>query len=430
MTSPVFRDKLCRQSFVAFAAHANHRFGANCGARDLALRPTLDFLKTEAGGGAALIAAAILALALANSPWSADYFALIQHETSVTIGGFSETLSIQAWVKDGLMAVFFFVVGLEIKQEVLKGELSSPRKLALPVIAALGGMVGPALVYLLVNAGAGGAPQGWPVGSATDIAFALAALALVGRDLPESLRLFLLTLAIADDLGAVGLIAALYHAQIHLTPLLGAGAALAGLILLSRWNEAPFLFRMVGFLTLGAFTLQSGINTSLAGVAAALTVPIGARGREPEPVLKHFMDSLHPYVAYGVLPLFAFTVAGVSFAGVSWRDLIAPVPLGIAAALFLGKQAGVLGAAWVCIRTGLARRPTGSTWLELYGVALLCGIGFTMSLFIGALAFAGGGQTAHTLLVAGIGAGSLASAATGIAVLGFAGRRRRALRAG
>ena len=396
----------------------------------MALRPTLDFLKTEAGGGALLVAAAILAVVMANSPLSADYFALIGHDLTITFGGFSQTLTLQAWVKDGLMAVFFFVVGLEIKQEALKGELSSPRKLALPAVAALGGMIGPALLYLALNAGAGGAPQGWPVGSATDIAFALAALALVGRNLPESLRLFLLTLAIADDLGAVGLIAALYHQQIHYGPLLGAGASLAGLILLSQWNEAPFLFRMVGFLTLGAFTLTSGVNTSLAGVAAALTVPIGARGREPEPVLKHFLDSLHPYVAYGILPLFAFTAAGVSFAAVSWRDLFAPVPLGIAAALFLGKQIGVLGAAWICIRAGLARRPTGSTWLELYGVALLCGIGFTMSLFIGALAFAGAGATAHIQLVAGIAAGSLLSAATGVAVLAFAGRRRRALRGG
>ena len=400
----------------------------------MALRPTLDFLKTEAGGGALLVGAAVLALIMANSPLSADYFALIRHDLTITFGGFSQTLTLQAWVKDGLMAVFFFVVGLEIKQEVLKGELSSPRKLALPVIAALGGMIGPALVYLAVNfgvgPGAGGAPQGWPVGSATDIAFALAALALVGRNLPESLRLFLLTLAIADDLGAVGLIGVLYHAPIHYVPLLGAGASLAGLILLSRWAETPFLFRMVGFLALGAFTLQSGINTSLAGVAAALTVPIGARGREPEPVLKHFMESLHPYVAYGVLPLFAFTVAGVSFTGLSWRILATPTTLGIMAALFLGKQAGVLGAAWLCIRSGLARRPTGSTWLELYGVALLCGIGFTMSLFIGALAFADGGETAHAQLVAGIGAGSLLSAAAGVTVLGFAGRRRRALRGG
>ena len=396
----------------------------------MALRPTLDFLKTEAGGGAALIAAAILALVLANSPWSADYFALVHHESSIVLGGFSETLTLQAWVKDGLMAVFFFVVGLEIKQEVLKGELSSPRKVALPVIAALGGMTGPALVYLAINMGPGGARAGWPVGSATDIAFALAARAVVGRGLPDSLRLFLLTLAIADDLGAVGLIATLYHQQIHLGPLLGAGAALAGLILLSQWNEAPFLFRMLGFLTLGAFTLKSGVNTSLAGVAAALTVPIGARGREPEPVLKHFMESLHPYVAYGVLPLFAFTVAGVSFRALDWHELLSPAPLGIAAALFLGKQAGVLGAAWLCIRFGLARRPTGSTWLELYGVALLCGIGFTMSLFIGALAFADGGEAARTQIIAGIVAGSLLSAAAGVAVLGFAGQRRRALRGG
>ena len=394
------------------------------------MRPTVGFLKTEAGGGAVVIAAALVALLLANSPWSAAYFDLIHHESSISIGAFSETLSLQAWVRDGLMAVFFFVVGLEIKQEALKGELSSPRKLALPAIAAVGGLVGPALAYLALNVGAGGAPQGWPVGSATDIAFALAALALVGRDLPGSLRLFLLTLAIADDLGAVGLIAALYHQPIHIGPLLGAGAALAGLILLSQWNEAPFLFRMLGFLTLGAFTLTSGVNTSLAGVAAALTVPIGARGREPEPVIKHFMNSLHPYVDYGVLPLYVFTAAGVSFAGVPWRDLTAPAPLGVAAALCVGRPTGVMAATWLCVRAGLARRPTGSTWLELFGVALLSGIGFTLSLFIGALAFGGGGETAHVQLVAGAGVGSLLSAAAGVAVLRLAARRRRALRGG
>jgi NhaA family Na+:H+ antiporter len=374
-----------------------------------------------------VVAAAALAMIVANSPLAGDYFDLIGQDFTVSIGGFTETMSRQDWVRQGLMAAFFFVVGLEIKQEVLRGELSSPRKVALPVAAALGGMIGPALVYLAVNAGAGGAPQGWPVATATDIAFALAALALVGRGLPESLRLFLLTLAIADDLGAVGLIGALYSGQIHYAALLGAGAALAGLILLSQWNEAPFLFRMLGFVTLGAFALKSGVNTSIAGVAAAFTVPIGSRGREPEPVLKHFMESLHPYVAYGVLPLFAFCVAGVSFAGMTPRDFLAPVPLGITAALVVGKPAGVMAASWLAIRTGLARKPTGSTWSELFGVALLCGVGFTMSLFIGGLAFAGGGAT-QGQLIAGIGVGSLVSALAGWAVLALAGRRRRIAR--
>ncbi len=391
----------------------------------MAPRPTLDFLKTEAGAGAAVVVAAALALIIANSPLAGDYFDLIGQDFTVSVGGFTETMSRQDWVRQGLMASFFFVVGLEIKQEVLRGELSSLRKVALPVAAALGGMIGPALVYLAVNSGVGGAPQGWPVATATDIAFALAALALAGRGLPESLRLFLLTLAIADDLGAVGLIGVLYSGQIHYAALLGAGAALAGLILLSQWDAAPFLFRMLGFVILGAFALKSGVNTSIAGVAAAFTVPIGSRGREPEPVLKHFMESLHPYVAYGVLPLFAFCVAGVSFSGMGVRDVLAPAPLGIAAALAVGKPAGVMAASWLAIRTGLARKPTGSTWGELFGVALLCGVGFTMSLFIGGLAFAGGGGASHAQLVAAVIAGSLVAGGAGVLVLGLAARRRR-----
>ena len=394
----------------------------------LALRPTLDFLKTEAAGGAALVGAALFALVLSNSPWAHDYFDLIGTPLTIQLGGFVETLSVRDWTKDGLMALFFFVVGLEVKQEVLKGELSSPRKLALPVVAALGGMVFPALIYLAMNLGAGGAPQGWPVATATDIAFALAALALVGRGLPESLRLFLLALAIADDLGAVGLIAVLFTSHIHLAALLGAGLTLAGLILLSEWKDAPLLLRAIGFLVLGGFTLKSGINTSLAGVAAALTVPIGPRRPGQEPVLRNFMQSLHPYVAFGVLPLFAFTSAGVSLADLPLSGLFAPAPLGIAAGLFLGKQTGVMAAVWVSIRTGLARRPTGATWLELYGVALLGGVGFTMSLFMGALAFASDAPLVQHQAVLGVIAGSLASTLAGMAILAAAARRRRQTR--
>jgi Na+:H+ antiporter, NhaA family len=395
----------------------------------LALRPTLDFLRTEAAGGVVLVGAAVIALILANSPWAADYFRLVGAPITIQIGGFSETLSVRDWTKDGLMALFFFVVGLEIKQEVLKGELSSPRKLALPVAAALGGMIVPALVYLAMNLGAaGGAPQGWPISTATDIAFALAVLALAGRGLPESLRLFLLALAIADDLGAVGLISVVFTSHIHFSALLGAGLTLAGLVLLSEWTDAPLLLRAIGYLVLGGFTLKSGINTSVAGVAAALTVPIGPRRPGQEPVLRNFMQSLHPYVAFGVLPLFAFTAAGVSFEGLSFGDLLAPAPLGIAAALFLGKQAGVMAAIWIAIRGGVARRPTGATWLELYGVALLCGIGFTLSLFMSGLVFAPATSLGDHAAVLGVIAGSLASAAAGAGALAVAARRRRLLR--
>ena len=395
----------------------------------LALRGTLDFLKTEAGGGTALAASALVALVWANTPYAHLYFHLIETPFSVQFGGFAQTLSFRDWVKDGLMAVFYFVVGLEIKQEVRKGELSSPRKLVLPVGAAIGGMIGPALIYLVLNLGAhSGVVQGWPTGVATDIAFALAALALVGRGLPDSLRLFLLALAIADDIGAVGLIGLLFTGHVHAWPLVGAALTLAALIGLSEWKDAPFLFRAAGFLILGAFTLQSGVSTSLAGVAAAMTVPIGSRRPHQAGVLKHFMESVHPYVAFGILPLFAFTAAGVPLAGHAVADLLSPVTVGVSLGLFLGKQVGVLGAAFVMIRTGLARRPTGATWLELYGVSLLCGIGFTMSLYIAALAFPDPVGQTHTEATLGVLGGSLISAVAGVAVLSFAARRREALR--
>jgi NhaA family Na+:H+ antiporter len=393
----------------------------------LALRPTLDFLKTEAAGGAVLVGAAALAIAAANSPLASDYFNLIGASFTVAAGQFSETMSIRDWVGQGLMSIFFFVVGLEIKQELLKGEFSSPRKLALPLVGAIGGMAAPALVYLAINLGRpGAAPLAWPIPTATDIAFALAALALVGRGLPESLRLFLLTLAIADDLGAVGLIAVLYTAHIHAWALVGAAATLVALIGLSEWKDAPFLFRAAGFVVLAAFTLKSGVSTSLAGVAAAFTVPIGPRRPGQEGVLKHFMQSLHPYVAFAILPLFAFTAAGFSFAGMRWSEVVAPAPLGIAAGLFIGKQAGVLAAVFILVRSGLARRPTGATWLELYGVALLCGVGFTLSLFIGSLAFAGQGELARSQMTLGVATGSIVSALAGMVALTIAGRRREA----
>ncbi|HLI67546.1 MAG TPA: Na+/H+ antiporter NhaA [Caulobacteraceae bacterium] len=396
----------------------------------MALRPTLDFLKTESAGGAALAGSAALALIAANSPFATDYFQFISAPFTVSVGDYVETLSVRDWVGQGLMSIFFFVVGLEIKQELLKGEFSSPRKLALPLAAAVGGMAMPALVYLAINVGLkGGAPAAWPIPTATDIAFALAALALVGRGLPESLRLFLLTLAIADDLGAIGLIALLYTGHIHAWAIAGATATLIALIGLSEWKDAPFLFRAVGFVVLAAFTMKSGVSTSLAGVAAAFTVPIDPRRPGQEGVLKHFMQSLHPYVAFAILPLFAFTAAGVSLAGVRLSDALAPAPLGIAAGLFLGKQVGVLAVVFALVRFGLARRPTGASWLELYGVALLCGVGFTLSLFIGVLAFNGQGELARSQMTLGVVVGSVASALCGAGVLALAARRRARLAA-
>jgi Na+:H+ antiporter, NhaA family len=390
----------------------------------MARRLTLDFLKTETASGIILTSAALLAVVLANSPWSDAYFNFIKHEIPIQIGSFYEVKPVYRWIKEGLMAIFFFVVGLEIKHEILRGELSNPRRLALPVLAAIGGMAAPALIYLLVNAGAGGAPQGWPTPTATDIAFALAALAVAGPRLPPALRIFLLTLAIADDLGAVALIAILFTSDVNMYALAGAAASIGLMALMSQWKSAPYLFYAACFALAWAFCLKSGVNTSLAGVAAAMTVPIDPRKPGHEGPLKHFMESLHPYVAYLILPLFAFAAAGFSFSGLSLSTLLNPVPLGIALGLFIGKQVGVFGFAALAIGLKLARRPTGAKWLELYGVSLLCGIGFTMSLFIGGLAFDPNDTLAQTEVRMGVIAGSILSTLVGMGVLAYAQRLR------
>jgi NhaA family Na+:H+ antiporter len=387
-------------------------------------RPTLDFLKTETASGLFLIIAALAAIIVANSDHKDSYWTFVHQPFTIQFGSFAETKPFQKWVKDGLMAVFFYVVGLEIKYEVLKGELSSARKLALPLIAALGGMIGPALVYALINLAPGGAMRGWPIPTATDIAFAIAILALAGRGLPGSLRLFLLTLAIVDDLGAVALIGTLFTEQIQYKALVGAGLGLTALALLGRWRKAPLAFHVVGFIVVWAFTLKSGINTSLAGVACAFLVPIAPQKVGQEGTLKLFMHSLHPYVAYGILPLFAFTAAGFTLEGLGLNHLLAPLPLGIAAGLFFGKQVAVLGSTALAVRLGIARKPTGATWLELYGVSVLCGIGFTMSLFIGGLAFAAGDELIQTQIRLGVVAGSVASTVLAIVVLNLAARIR------
>jgi NhaA family Na+:H+ antiporter len=390
----------------------------------MAKRITLDFLKTESASGVILVVAALVAIALANSPWSHAYFSFIHEPFTIQLGAFTETLAVLDWVKEGLMAIFFFVVGLEIKYEIVRGELANPRRLALPVIAALGGMIGPALIYLAINMGPGGAPRGWPVPVATDIAFAIAALAVAGPKLPPNLRVFLLTLAIVDDLGAVGLIGLLFTSHLRIMELLGALLALTGMGLLGRWRKAPYLFYFVGFVIVWGFTLKSGISTSLAGVAAAATIPLEPRKPGRPGVLEDFMEGLHPYVAFLILPLFAFTAAGFTVRGLGPSDLFGPIALGVAAGLFIGKQIGVFGAAALVIGLKLARRPSGAKWIELYGLSLLCGVGFTMSLFIGQLAFPLSDAAAQAEVRIGVVAGSLLSTLAGMAVLAWAQRRR------
>jgi NhaA family Na+:H+ antiporter len=389
-------------------------------------RPTLEFLRTEAASGVILAAAALAALIMANSPWRWAYFGFVHAPVTIQVAGFHETAQVLDWIKHGLMAIFFFMVGMEIKLEVLKGELANPRRLALPIMAAVGGMAIPALIYTAITWNGGSPRGGWAAPTATDMAFALAALALVSKRLPASLRIFLLTLAIADDLGAVGLIAVLFSHDLHRWSLVGAGVVLAAMAGLGRWRTAPFLLYALGFLLAWAFTLKSGVSTSVTGLLAAFTVPIGPRRRDQDSVLRYFMNSLHPYVAFGILPLFAFAAAGFSFTGLDAGHLLAPITLGVFLGLFLGKQIGVFGAVLLAVTLGLGRKPTGATWLELYGVSLLCGIGFTMSLFIAALAFPGADILHQNQVRLGVVLASVASAGAGMAVLGWAGGLRAA----
>ena len=389
----------------------------------MARKLTLDFLKTETASGVVLGLAAVAALVVANSAWSEAYFSWLKSEHLFQAGPLTLQLTVSEWIKEGLMALFFLVVGLEIKYEILKGELSDPRKLITPVAAALGGMLAPAGVYLLVSSGLQGPHQGWPIPLATDIAFALAVFALVGKGLPSSLRVFLLTLAIVDDLGAIGLIAILFSAGVQWVPLAWAGALLVvGALMSRRMIAAPFW--VMGFLAVWWLSVEAGLSTSLAAVAFACIVPVSPRAADGQSPLKEAMHDLHPYVAYLVLPLFAFAKAGVSFAGLSLDQMLAPLVLGIAAGLFVGKQIGVFAAAWLVTRLGLGAKPSHSTWLQVYGVSLLCGVGFTMSLFIGALAFPGAVDSpAQVEVKLGVIMGSILSAITGAVVLSVASRR-------
>ena len=392
----------------------------------MARKLTLDFLKTEAASGAVLGLAAIAALIVANSPLSEAYFYWLKSEQLFQAGPLQLEMSVSEWIKEGLMAVFFLVVGLEIKYEIRKGELSDPRKLVTPVVAALGGMLAPAGVYLLISGVLGGPHQGWPSPLATDIAFALAVFALVGKGLPSSLRVFLLTLAIVDDLGAIALIAVLFSEGVNWMMVGAAGLLLlAGSVISLRRIPAPFW--VLGFALVWWLSVKAGLSTSLAAVAFAAIVPVSPRAEDQQSPLKEAMHDLHPYVAYLVLPLFAFAKAGVSFAGLSIDQMLAPLVIGVAAGLFIGKQIGVMGAAWLVSALKLGARPSGASWLQVYGVSLLCGVGFTMSLFIGALAFPGAVDSPEQVEVKlGVILGSVLSASLGGVVLAIASRRSRA----
>lgn len=386
---------------------------------------TLEFLRTEAGAGVALGLAALAALVVANSPLSGDYFAWLKSVQPVQLGPMRLDMTVSDWIKEGLMALFFLVVGLEIKYEILRGELSDPRTLATPIVAAVGGMIAPALVYLSLVALIGAPAQGWPIPLATDIAFALAVFALVGRGLPASLRIFLLTLAIVDDLGAIALIAILFSQDLAWAPLAWAAVLLGALALIGSRRGLPAPIWIMAFAVVWWLSVKAGLSTSLSAVAFAAIVPVSPRAEDGQSPLREAMHDLHPYVAFVILPIFAFAKAGASFQGLSSEQLLAPLSIAIALGLFIGKQAGVFGATVLVRGLRLGALPSGATWLQLYGVSLLCGVGFTMSLFIGALAFPGAADSVvQTEVRLGVIGGSLMSAIVGAFVLAGAGRRK------
>jgi NhaA family Na+:H+ antiporter len=361
--------------------------------------------------------AALLAVVLANTPLQSYYALLIDTPVEIRIGAFEIAKPLLLWINDGLMAIFFFLVGLELKREVIEGELSDKRNIILPGAGAIGGMAIPALIYIYFNAGDPVAMKGWAIPAATDIAFALGILSLLGSRVPVSIKIFLTSLAIFDDIGAILIIAVFYTANISLSAMIVAACCIPVLAFLNMRNIASkSLYIMIGVIMWVAM-LKSGVHATLAGVIMAMFIPMRLEGGSNYSPLKDMEHDLHAVVAFFVLPVFAFANAGISFSGVGTEQLFHSIPLGIALGLFIGKQAGVFGLCWIAIKLGLTDLPKGMSWGSLYGTAALCGVGFTMSLFIGSLAFE---ETDVNLLFderLGIILGSLAAGIVGYLVL-------------
>ncbi|MGB5559163.1 MAG: Na+/H+ antiporter NhaA [Paracoccaceae bacterium] len=371
------------------------------------------FFESDAAAGILLMVAAAAALIVANSPLEPTYDGWLGSYLAVTINGEGLEKPLILWINDGLMAIFFFLIGLELKREILEGKLKNPRDVVLPGMAAVGGMAVPAFIFAFLNWGTPETMSGWAIPAATDIAFALGILALVGSRAPISLKVFLLTLAILDDLGAILIIALFYTADLKINYLAMALVPLAGLIWLNlqgahRVGLAIILGTIMWFLV-----LKSGVHATLAGVITAFCIPLVDKwGKSPLRALEH---ALEPYVLYLIVPLFAFANAGVVLTGLSVADLIAPLPLGIALGLILGKQIGVFGIAFLLVKAGWARLPHGANWAHIYGISCLAGIGFTMSLFIGGLSFSDPELMNQVRL--GVLSGSVISALLGYGVL-------------
>ena len=381
------------------------------------------FIQHETTAGLILVLAAVAAIAAYNVPGLQSlYDGFLDVKGTVGLGEFGISKPLVLWINDGLMAVFFFLVGLEIKREVLEGNLSSRDQIVLPALCAVGGMAVPAIVYSLFNWGDPLLMSGWAIPAATDIAFALGALSLVGSRVPPALKVFLLTLATLDDLGAIIIIALFYTANLSVVSLAGAGLALIVLIMLTRLHVSrPAVYVLVG-LVMWVFVRKSGVHATRAGVALALIIPL--HKKDGSPFIHALEEGLHPYVKFFILPVFAFANAGLPLDGFSLESMSQPLPLGIAAGLVIGKPLGIVAFALLGTLTGLTRLPEGCNWMHVVGVGCLAGIGFTMSLFIGSLAF-----DSHALLAqvrVGVIAGSVISTAIGVAILMIAARRMAA----
>ena len=375
------------------------------------------FLKLESLGGIILMFAALGAMLLANSPFAPYYNLLIDTPVEIRVGSFMIAKPLLMWINDGLMTVFFFMVGLELKRELIEGELSDKRKIILPGVGAIGGMLIPALIYTYFNAGDAIAMKGWAIPAATDIAFALGILSLLGSRVPTSIKIFLTSLAIFDDIGAIIIIALFYTEKISMTAIIFVVCCLLVLFILNKRNvESRNIYRIVGIVMWVAM-LKSGVHATLTGVLLAMFIPLKSKTRDGYSPLKSMEQDLHSAVAYVILPVFAFANAGIRIIGMGSDAVLHSVPLGIALGLFLGKQLGIFGLCWAVIKLKVTSLPTGMSWSSLYGAAALCGVGFTMSLFIGSLAFE---ETGINLLFderLGIIIGSLLSGFVGYLVL-------------
>lgn len=379
-----------------------------------AITPLLrDFLQKESAGGIVLIFAAALALAVANSPLAANYMSLLDVPVVFAIDSFVIDKPLLLWINDGLMAVFFFLVGLEVKREVLEGQLSSWSKASLPLVAALGGMALPALVFIGLNLGTPDNIQGWAIPAATDIAFALGILSLLGPRVPVALKALLLAIAVIDDIGAIAIIALFYSGEIDTGMLAAAAMVFIAMLALGRAKVASTIPYVLLAILMWAFVLKSGVHATLAGVAAALTIPLD-RSSDHGP-LERMEHALHPWVAFLVIPVFGFANAGVTLVGLEPSALLNPLPLGIALGLLIGKQLGIFGFAWLAVKMKLASLPDEVNWRQIHALSLLAAIGFTMSLFIGNLAFTTADQIDAVKL--GVLAGSTVAALTGYFLL-------------